>query len=182
MDCELIASNIGDCADKTSLGFDQVAKIGNVSEIATLTYSEDTALVTALAMGAETPCFDVYTRGDKPYGEFKVTAEGKKLGMVFKNDIVLYYKGLTPASANITKILTKGQFFIGLKQKGVTGSAKYMFIGLQAGLHATAAEWDAAEGAWKITLTEDMLDSSVLFLHTGVAGADTEATWTGLTA
>lgn len=181
VDCDLLAGNIGACSDKTSLGFDAVAIIGNVSEISTLTYDTETALISALSMGGATPCYNVYTRGDNPYGELKITGEGKKLGMTFKNEVPIYFKGLSPDSASKASILTKGQFFLGLKQKGVTGSAKYMFVGLQAALKATAAEWDSAEGAWKITLTEDMVDFPVLFLWTGTAGATTEATWEGLT-
>jgi len=182
MDCNLLAGDIGACTDKTSLGFHAVAKIGNIPEIDTLTYSDSTALITALSMASGKSMYEVYTKGDNPYGEFKISADAKKLGMTFKNDVPIYFKGLTPDSVTKFKTLVNGEFFMGLHQKGVAGtSAEYMFVGLQASLHCTAAEWDAEEGAFKVTLTEDMLDLPVLFLWTGTEGATTKATWDALT-
>ena len=179
--CDLIASNIEACTDKTSLGFKNTAKIGNIAELGTVTYDDSTALISDLSMAANKHCYEVYQRGENPFGEFKITGEGKKLGMTFKNEIPIYIKGLSPTTVGQFNKLTKGEFFIGLEQKGVTGSAKYLFIGLQAALHCSAAEWDSAEGAFKIMLTEDMLDNAVLFLWTGTAGDTTEATWAALT-
>ncbi len=188
MDCNLLDGNIGACTDKTSLGFHATALIGNVQDIGTVTYDDSTAIISALTMGS--PMFEVYTAGDKPYGEFKISAETKKLGMTFKNDVVLYFKSLTPTSVAQFKALANGQFFMGLRQKGVVGkTAEYVFIGLQAALICSAAEWDAAEGAFKVTLSENMLDLPVLFLSTGTpdalplitAGSTTATTWANLT-
>jgi hypothetical protein len=179
-DCNLIQSGIGSCTDKTSKGYTQRALIGNRAHVDTLTYDTTTALITALTMGGSTPMYEVWLTSTKPFEEFKVTAEDKKFGKLFKNEITLWIKGLTPTSVQHVNVLSKGEFFMGLEQRGAAIPEKYIFIGLQSSLVATAMEWNQAEGAWSVVLTEDMCDGSGLFLYTGSAGATTETTWDNL--
>lgn len=165
MACDLLDGNIGSCTDKTAKGFTQRAIIGNRTEIATAPYVVAEAICSDLTLVSPKKCFEVNVSSKKPYEEFKTSGEDKKFGMLFKNDITLWIKGLNPTTAKNVNKLTGGEFFVILEQKGAIAEERFVVIGIQAGLLASAAEWNAAEGAWSVVLTEEMCDGAALFLY-----------------
>lgn len=164
LDCSLLTTDIGACTDTTSKGFAQKAIIGNFSEIATKTVNLTDALVTDLTLAAGKDCYEVIVKGLRPFEDLTIAGVEKKTGMVFNPQIMIYQKGLTPTSSKISKILAEGVFYMILTQLGETGNAKYPAPGIQAGLKATAVEWNAEEGAFVVTLAENMADMPLLFV------------------
>jgi len=182
LDCELLTTSIGSCNDKAFKGFEQEIKWGNRSEIdwANTVYDPKTGKVTAIAMKAGKQMYSVIVTAQKPFEEFKITGEQKKLGVLFKNEVAIMLKGLNPTNAVLTNTLAKGEFFGILPQQGTGIDARYVCIGIESGLRATTPEFTTAEGAWNIPFTEEMCDGAGLFLYTGTNGATTEATYNAL--
>jgi len=164
IECGLLNSNLSACSDKPSMGLDPVALIANKAEIATSPYSTTTMLVTDLTMAAGKKFYQVIARPNKPYDEFKITAEDKSFGKTFKREITLILKGLTVASVQAVKKLSSGEFVMILKQKGTSDGNKYPALGFETSLTGATFEWNQAEGAWTCVLSEDMLDVPALFL------------------
>jgi hypothetical protein len=164
IECGLLQSNLSACSDKPSMGLDPVALIANKAEIATSLYSTTTMLVTDIDMADGKKFYQIVARPNKPYDEFKVSAEDKSFGKSFKREITLILKGLTPSSVQQIKNLSAGEFVIILKQKGVSSSEKYPILGIETSLTGATFEWNQAEGAWTCVLSEDMLDVPALFL------------------
>lgn len=175
MECDLLTGNIGACDDKTSKGFTKRFILGNSVEIDTVTYSATPNIIEEVTLKDNKHLYSLEVSSKKPFEEFKITGEDKKFGMLFKNDITLWIKGLTPATSAALNILTGGQFWGILEQKGAVGSETFLAIGIQGGLLASAAEWNAAEGAYSVVLTEDMCDESAFFIYDGVSVATTRA-------
>ena len=173
IECGLLQSNLSACSDKPSMGLDPVALIANKAEIATSPFNTDTMLVTDITMASGKKFYQVIARPNKPYDEFKITAEDKSFGKSFKREITLILKGLTPASVQQVKNLSAGEFVMILKQKGVSTSEKYPALGFETSLTGATFEWNQAEGAWTCVLSEDMLDVPALFLwKTNLATTD----------
>jgi hypothetical protein len=162
LDCDLLTGDIGACTDVTSKGFAQKAQIGNFSEIATKTVSG--ALVTALTLTSPKTTHEVIVKGLRPFEEMTVTGAEKKTGMVFSNAVTIHLKGLTPANSALAKTLSNGVFFMILTQLGTVTNEKYPAPGIQAGLKCSEFTWNAEEGAYVATLTENMADMPLLFI------------------
>lgn len=182
MDCELLTTNAGACTDKVFKGFEQEILWGNRSEIdwANTTYDTATGLITEIAMVAGKTMHLVTVTAKKPFSEFKITGEQKDLGILFKNEVAIWLKGLNPTNAVLVNTLSKGEFFAFLPQQGVGIDAKYVGIGIESGLKADVPEFTTESGAWKVPFSEEMCDGAGLFLYVGVAGAGTEAAYTAL--
>ena len=178
LDCDLLTGDIGACTDVTSKGFAQKAQIGNFSEIATKTVSG--ALVTALTLTSPKTTHEVIVKGLRPFEEMTVTGAEKKTGMVFSNAVTIHLKGLTPANSALAKTLSNGVFFMILTQLGTITNEKYPAPGIQAGLKCSEFTWNAEEGAYVATLTENMADMPLLFIWAGNGLVDTDALVEGL--
>jgi hypothetical protein len=179
--CGLVQSDLNPCTAKPSMGLDSIALIANKAEIATSPYSTTTMLVTDLTMESGKYFYEVVARPNKPFDEFKISAEEKKFGKTFKREVTLILKGLSPSSVQQVNILSKGEFVLIFKQKGVSDSSKYPALGIETSLTGATFEWNQAEGAWTCVLSEDMLDVPALFLwKTDLA--TTDALFEGLTA
>jgi len=179
--CGSLASNLGSCTDKPSMGLAPIALIGNKAQILTSPYSTTDMLVTDLTMVGAYKFYEVFARPNKPFDEFKISAEEKTYGKTFKREVTLILKGLTPTSVKHVNNLSKGEFVLIFKQKGVSDSSKYPILGIETSLTGATFEWNQAEGAWTCVLSEDMLDVPALFLYK-TSVADTDLLVEGLTA
>ena len=181
IECGLLQSDLNACTDKPSMGLDAIALIGNKAEIATSPFSTTTMLATDLTMTGGKYFYQVIARPNNPFDEFKISAEDKKFGKTFKREVTLILKGLSPTSVQQVNNLSKGEFVLIFKQKGVSDSSKYPILGVETSLTGATFEWNQAEGAWTCVLTEDMLDVPALFLWKTNIGT-TDSLVDGLTA
>ncbi|MFZ4414252.1 MAG: hypothetical protein ACOYOV_14310 [Bacteroidales bacterium] len=165
VDCELLTGNIGTCDDKPFLGFTKRFIIGNLSEVNTITYSATPNIVTGITLKDSKHAYSLTVKSNKPFDEYKVVGVDGKVGMTFKSDLTLWIKGLNPTTSAILKILSGGSFWGTLEQKGDSVEGTFPLLGIQGGLQASAAEWNEAEGAYSVVLTEEKGDEASWFWY-----------------
>lgn len=161
-----------------SRGYEQKAWIGNWDDIATKTYDATTGICSALTLNAAYT-YPVYIKGVKPYDMTKSTAVMKNFGVTFDAETEIKLVGNTPANAAVVSAMAKGKFFLILEQIGKKDNAdqsKYQIVGLEAGLNMSAGVLEpyGDNGAWSVSLKEEMNQAPALFMYvTSAAATDT---------
>ena len=122
----------------------------------------------------------VTMRGMQPYNGTGVTGEEKPYGVSFTENFQVTVYGNTPTSASVVNKLAHGRHMFLLMQKGHDWESRYMLIGAESGVMATAPAIEpyGDEGGWTVPMTATNNISSAIFIK----GADKNATEAIITA
>lgn len=108
----------------------------------------------------------VYMRGQKPYEGTGTTGEEKPYGVSFTQNFSVTVYGNTPASASIVNKLSHGKHLFMLEVEGGAANSRYMLLGAESGIHASAPALEpyGDAGGWVVPMQSMNNVSSAIFI------------------
>lgn len=163
MACDLLATDIDNCGAIIPKGFEREGLLINKSDIDSYVLSG--GITSSIILKAGKKGYILTDISKDPFKDFKITGEEKDYGIVFKKDAVLKVLGNTAAVGVQVNALSKNEYVLILKQKGIQDASKFVVVGLDSSLVAGVPEYSTEMGGWKIPMVETQITYPTNFMY-----------------
>lgn len=175
MACEdlILTTPINTGCESVKMDFEQEAWQIPWTKVTAKTIDTLTAVCSALTIAAGS-ANKVTMTGQKPYEGTGVAGEEKPYGVSFTENFQVTVYGNTPTAASTVNKLCHGRHMFLLMQKGHSWESRYLLVGAEGGVMATAPALEPYGDAGGYTVPMSVMnnESSAIFIK----GADKAAT------